>query len=76
MMNNIEMLEQQREEIRKKLAKVDLSNIKKSSTCWTVGTNLRITGVTVENYLRGRISDGYLAEAIYREFETLGFIKK
>lgn len=69
-----EKLEQRIEEIKGKLFSVKIPHRKELSTCWEVGKNLGVTGTTIQNYLKGKIGDGYLAEAIYDEFEKLEMI--
>ena len=63
-MSNYERLQKRKELIRKKLSTVKLPSGSESSVCWSVGSKLNISGVTVKNYLNGKISDGYLAEEI------------
>lgn len=67
-MTSIEKLENRKDEIRGKLFSIVIPRGQETSICWSIGKNLGITGTTVQNYLRGRIGDGYLAEAIYNEF--------
>lgn len=61
-------LEKRKDEIKGKLFSVEIPKRQESSTCWGVGKNLGVTGTTVMNYLKGKVNDGYLAEAIYDEF--------
>ena len=35
---------------------------------WAIGNALKISGTSVDNYIKGRIKDGYMAEAIYSEY--------
>jgi hypothetical protein len=37
--------------------------------CNAIGKKLGFSGQTIYNYLQGRIKDGYLAEAICKEFD-------
>lgn len=73
-MNSKERLEYRIEEIKGKLFSVKIPKRKESSICWEIGRNLGVTGTTIQNYLKGRIGDGYLAEAIYDEFEKLEMV--
>tara|TARA_R110000868_G_scaffold36279_7_gene128954 strand:- start:5345 stop:5569 length:225 start_codon:yes stop_codon:yes gene_type:complete len=70
-MTNYETYLNRKEKIRKDLSKTILKEGKETSLCWTVGNNLKISGTTVKNYLDGKISDGFLAEAILKEFKVL-----
>jgi predicted transcriptional regulator len=63
-----EKLEKRKDEIRGKLFSVQIPRRQETSICWEIGKSLGITGTTIQNYLRGRIGDGYMAEAIYNEF--------
>lgn len=73
-MTPIEKLEKRKEEIRCKLFSVTIPKRKESSICWEIGTSLGVTGTTVQNYLNGRIADGYMADAIYDEFVKMKLI--
>jgi hypothetical protein len=70
-MNSYEAFKKQKEDIKKKLSTVILEEGQETSLCWQVATALKVSGTTVSNYLRGNVSDGYMAEAIYREFKKL-----
>ena len=69
MTNNYEKLKTRKEEIRKKLSSIVLKPGIETSSCWVVGNTLKVSGTTIKNYLSGKIADGYLAEAIYSEFQ-------
>lgn len=62
-----EKLEKRKEEITGKLFSVKIPRGFESSTCWEIGKDLGVTGTTVINYLKGKVGNGYLAEAIYEE---------
>jgi hypothetical protein len=70
-MSHVEHLEKRKEAIRKKLFEVKLPVGKESATCWKVAHNVGVSGVTVRNYLDGKIADGYLAEEMYSVFKEL-----
>ena len=74
-MGTYEFYLKQKEEIKSKLSKVKLAAREETRACWLVGNLLKVSGTTVKNYLDGKISDGYLAEAIYKEFKKLKLIK-
>lgn len=74
-MNSYETFKKQKEDIKKKLSTVILEAGQETSLCWQVATALKVSGTTVNNYLRGNVSDGYMAEAIYREFKKLKCVK-
>lgn len=61
--------------IRDKLRKVKFPKDKETTMCWAIGASLDISGVTVKNYIKGAIGDGYLAEAIYNELKRLKIAK-
>lgn len=61
--------------IKEKLASIVLPEQTGTSLCGGVGYSLNITGQTVKNYLNGDIKDGFLAEAIYKEFKRLKIAK-
>lgn len=63
-----EKLEKRKDEIRGKLFSVDIPRRQETSMCWEIGSSLGVTGTTVQNYLKGKIADGFMAEAIYDEF--------
>lgn len=73
-MSNYLEFKKKKEIIKSKLSKVRLENNKETMACWQVATALNISGTTVKNYLEGKISDGYLAEAIYEEFKNLNLV--
>jgi len=74
-MTSFETMEMKRNVVKLKLSKVVFPNDKETSYCWMVGADLGITGVTVKNYLKGYIKDGYLAEAILNECKRLKLTK-
>ena len=74
-MNSYEVFKKQKEEIRKKLSTVILDEGQETNLCWRVAGELKVSGTTINNYLKGNVSDGYLAEAIYREFKKLKCVK-
>jgi hypothetical protein len=74
-MTSYETFKKQKEEIRKKLSNVILEDGQETNLCWKVGGELKVSGTTINNYLKGNVSDGYLAEAIYREFKKIKCIK-
>jgi len=73
-MTSIEKLEKRKEEIRNKLFMVTIPRRQESSVCWEIGSSLGVTGTTVQNYLSGRIADGYMADAIYDEFVKMNLV--
>lgn len=62
-------------QIKEKLTAIDLPEGSGTNTCWAVAGSLGVTGQTVKNYLEGNIKDGFLAEAIYKEFKRLKIAK-
>lgn len=68
-------LEFRRNEIRNKLMSIELKGGIATSICGGVGYSLNISAQTVKNYLAGAVNDGYLAEAIYKEFKRIGMTK-
>jgi len=74
-MTSFELMEIKRNLIKDKLSKVSFPPEKETTMCWAVGADLGITGVTVKNYLKGYIKDGYLAEAILNECKRLKLTK-
>lgn len=70
-MTNYENYVEKKSQIRKKLSTIKLNKNRETLECWTVAKNLSVSGTTIKNYLEGRISDGYLAEAIYKEFKNI-----
>ena len=75
-MTALEQLEVERTEIRNKLKTIDLPKDKAAYICWIVGDSFNVSGSTIKNYLAGKIPDGLLAIAIYKEFKRLKYIKK
>jgi predicted transcriptional regulator len=74
-MSNYKILQERKQTIKEKLREVRLENNKETTSCWQVASELKVSGTTVKNYLEGRINDGYLAEAIYAEFQKMGLVK-
>lgn len=72
----LETLKSRRNEICRQLSKVELPKSIGTESCMKVGQILDITGVTVMNYLKGNVRDGYLAEAILKEFKAMKMVKK
>lgn len=70
-----EELAKRHEEIRLKLTSVKLPDGKENNICTGIAFVLNISMQTVKNYLSGKIGDGFLAEAIYKEFKKLKFAK-
>lgn len=68
-MNNKEKLQRRKDELASKLLQVKLPRRMESVHCNDVGVRLGITGVSVKNYLSGKIKDGYLGEEILSIFE-------
>lgn len=62
-------------EIKAKLMAIELPDTNVTNVLAGIGVSLNITGQTVKNYLNGDIKDGYLAEAIYKEFKRLKIAK-
>lgn len=67
-MNNVQL---RKEKLAKELSKVQLPTGKESISCWAVGNQLQISGVSVKNYLNGKIGDGYLGEEILSAFKKM-----
>lgn len=63
------------QDAKDKLSRVVLPKKSQSAICWEVGASLDITGITVSNYLKGTIRDGFLAIAIYNEFKRRKMLK-
>lgn len=70
-----EEFETRHKDIKDKLMAIVLPEQTGTSICGGIGYSLNITGQTVKNYLNGDIKDGYLAEAIYKEFKRLKIAK-
>lgn len=74
MMIAFEQYRQRHLDIKKKLNEISQIKIGKGRTmevCRIVGVSLEVSAPTVHNYISGKISDGYLAEAIYQEFKKM-----
>lgn len=63
-----------KEKLAKELSRVQLPTGKESVFCWTVGSELQISGVSVKNYLNGKIGDGYLGEEILTAFKKMNMV--
>lgn len=59
------------EDIKTKLCNITFPNRDSTKISQQVGQTLGITGQTVRNYLSGKITDGFLAIAIYKEIQRL-----
>lgn len=70
-MNNVQL---RKEKLAKELSKVQLPTGKESISCWAVGNQLQISGVSVKNYLNGKIGDGYLGEEILTAFKKMNMV--
>ncbi len=67
-MGNYEMYLKKKEDIQKKLKTIKFDRMEATRQLWTIGNALKISGTSVDNYIKGRIKDGYMAEAIYSEY--------
>lgn len=67
-MGNYEMYLKRKEEMKKKLKSIKFDRRESTRQMWAIGNALKISGTSVDNYVRGRIKDGYMAEAIYSEY--------
>ena len=65
-------LQYKKDLLASKLLQVQLPYRKEYTMCWEVGSRLGISGVSVKNYLSGKIADGYLGEEILSIFIGLG----
>jgi len=74
-MTSFELMEIKRNLIKDKLSKVIFPSDKETSMRWAIGQDLGVTGVTIKNYMDGKIKDGYLAEAILNECKRLKLTK-
>ena len=74
-MTELQKYEAKKDLIRAKLARVNFPENKETSMCWAIGASLGTSGVTIKNYLKGNIKDGYLAESIYNELRRLKIVK-
>ena len=73
-MTSIEKLEKRKDEVRGKLFSIEIPRRQETAICWEIGSKLGVTGTTIQNYLKGRVGDGFLAEAIYDEFVKIGLV--
>lgn len=71
-MDNKKRLQKRKDELASKLLQVKLPRKQESLCCNEVGLRVGITGVSVRNYLSGKIADGYLGEEILSVFEEKG----
>lgn len=71
-MNNKERLQKRKDVLASKLLQVKLPRRMESLHCNEVGIRVGVTGVSVKNYLSGKIADGYLGEEILSIFEEKG----
>lgn len=69
-----EKIIKRKEELASKLLQVKIPRRQESKICKEVGKNLGITGVSVKNYLIGKIADGYMGEEILLAFEENGML--
>ena len=67
-MGNYEMYLKKKEDIKKKLKTIKFDRMESTRQMWAIGNALKISGTSVDNYIKGRIKDGYMAEAIYSEY--------
>ncbi len=74
-MTAFQEMEAKRKAVKHLLSTAQFPSDKETILCWTIGHGLGVTGVTVKNYLRGKIKDGYLADAIYSEIKRLKLTK-
>jgi hypothetical protein len=75
-MKTLDGYKKRRLDIIKKLQSVILPTDGSATlVCWRVGNDLEVSGTTVRNYIQGDVKDGYLAEAIYSEFQRLNLAK-
>lgn len=74
-MNILQEFNKKHDDIKQKLMSIELPDGSGTGISEGVGFALGITGQTVRNHLRGIYKDGYLAEAIYKEFKRLKIAK-
>ena len=70
-MDNVQL---RKEKLAKELSKVQLPSGKESIFCWSVGSELQVSGTSVKNYLNGKIGDGYLGEEILSIFKKMNMV--
>lgn len=63
------------EAIKNKLMAISLPEGKENNVCMGVALIFNVSMQTIKNYLSGKVGDGYLAEAIYKEFKRLKIAK-
>lgn len=69
-----ERIVKRKEELASKLLQVKIPRRQESKVCREIGEKLDITGVSVKNYLMGKIADGYVGEEILLAFEESGML--
>jgi hypothetical protein len=67
-MGNYEVYVKRKQDIKKKLQSIKFEHKEITRQLWAIGNALNISGTSVDNYMKGRIKDGYMAEAIYSEY--------
>jgi hypothetical protein len=67
-MGSYEMYLKRKDDIKKKLKSIKFDRMESTRQMWAIGNALKISGTSVDNYVKGRIKDGYMAEAIYSEY--------
>ena len=67
-MGNYETYLKKKDDIKKKLKSIKFDRMESTRQMWAIGNVLKISGTSVDNYVKGRIKDGYMAEAIYSEY--------
>jgi len=73
-MEAIKEFEKKHKDIKAKLSAVAKEKINRGemmNACKGIAKRLKVSPQTVYNYVVGTIKDGYLAEAILQEFESL-----
>jgi hypothetical protein len=68
-------MQKRRKDIASKLRKIEFPKSKETIYCHNIGASLQVTAPTIKNYISGKITDGYLAEAILEECIRLKLIK-
>jgi hypothetical protein len=67
-MKNYDVYLKKKEDIKKKLKSIKFDRKESTRQMWAIGNALHISGTSVDNYVKGKIKDGYMAEAIYLEY--------
>ena len=70
-MGNYDLYLKKKDDITKKLKSIKFDKNETTRQLWAIGNALKISGTSVDNYVKGRIKDGYMAEAIYSEYLKL-----